>query len=56
MSKGKEKKRLRSSNSSAGEDDDSKIIEKLVLSFYLLERFTDEYLVYLYLFYLCLLD
>ena len=30
MSKGKEKKRLRSSNSSAGEDDDSKIIEKLV--------------------------
>ena len=30
MSKGKEKKRLQSSNSSAGEDDDSKIIEKLV--------------------------
>ena len=30
MSKTKEKKRLRSSNSSAGEDDDSKIIEKLV--------------------------
>ena len=30
MSKGKEKKRLRSSNLSAGEDDDSKIIEKLV--------------------------
>ena len=30
MSKVKEKKRLRSSNSSTGEDDDSKIIEKLV--------------------------
>ena len=30
MSKCKEKKRLRSSNSSVGEDDDSKIIEKLV--------------------------
>ena len=30
MSKVKEKKRLRSSNSSTGEDDDWKIIEKLV--------------------------
>jgi len=30
MSKCKEKKRLRSSNSSVGEDDNSKIIEKLV--------------------------
>ena len=30
MSKCKEKKRLRSSNSSVGEDDDSKTIEKLV--------------------------
>ena len=30
VSKAKEKKRLRSSNSSAGEEDDSQIIEKLV--------------------------